>query len=43
MKEIHLSDFIRANIAFDKLIIITSMAKGVLEKNDNICLKVRFI
>lgn len=43
MKEVHLADFIRANITFDRLIIITSIAKGVLDKDDGICLKVQQI
>lgn len=40
MKEIHFASFIKKHFGFDRIYILTSVAKGILEKDDGINLKV---
>lgn len=40
MREIHFADFVAANFEFKSLYIFTSIAKGILEKDDGLSLKV---
>ena len=43
MKEIHFADFVTANFDFKNLLIFTSIARGMLEKDDGATLKVNLI
>jgi hypothetical protein len=40
MKEIHFASFIKKNFEFKTIYIFTSLAKGMLEKDDGISMKV---
>jgi hypothetical protein len=40
MREIHLSDFVTKYFEFKELVILTSIAKNTLEKDDGVLLKV---